>query len=87
MNLFHWIYLHYDWRWLSAPPGLIALFIILKTIYHWVRNIDMMVSFVSDVATNHLPHIYKRLSAIDNRLGELGMQKSPPMVFMPKRKR
>lgn len=44
-------------------------FAAMRWAYGWLRNIDVMAQFVRTMHTNHLPHIYKRLGRIDDRLG------------------
>lgn len=52
----------------------------IKWAYRSMRTLDTTTGFVKSMATNHLPHIYDRLSRIDDRVG-LDRIKEPPINF------
>ena len=61
-----------------AVPLLVQLVVFLRWLHRRMRDDEINRTFVRDVATNHLPHIYDALHRIAERQGiKLGL---PPMV-------
>jgi len=71
-----------------SPQSIAAWFVILgqfflfvKWLYRSYRNREIADKFVSDMASNHLPHIYHALQKIGNAAGiEIG--DPPPMQWV-----
>ena len=61
-----------------AVPLLVQLAVFLRWLHRRMRDDEITRTFVRDVATNHLPHIYDALHRIAEHQGiKLGL---PPMV-------
>lgn len=61
-----------------AAPLLVQLAVFLRWLHRRMRDDEITRTFVRDVATNHLPHIYDALHRIAEHQGiKLGL---PPMV-------
>ncbi len=59
----------FDWRWLSLPPTLVAIYYIARGVHRLMYKITLMVTFIEEMRDNHLPHIYSRLTNIERGLG------------------
>ncbi|HXJ17937.1 MAG TPA: hypothetical protein VNM68_12165 [Candidatus Polarisedimenticolia bacterium] len=61
--------------WLTvALSSVVQLVLFLRWLYRRIRNDEIMRTFVRDMATNHLPHIYERLSKLCD---QQGIERSP----------
>ena len=47
--------------WTFALTSLVQFFLFLRWLYRRIRNDEITRTFVEDMATNHLPHIYALL--------------------------
>ena len=61
--------------WLTvALSSVVQLVLFLRWLYRRIRNDEIMRTFVRDMATNHLPHIYERLNKLCD---QQGIERSP----------
>ena len=56
-------------------------FWLIRYFYRKSINEEVYKSFVRDMATNHLPHVYQALQAICNKL-EIELDAPPPIAFI-----
>ena len=49
--------------------SLVQFFLFLRWLYRRIRNDEMTRTFVEDMATNHLPHIYALLESLCDEKG------------------
>lgn len=77
----------------SALGGLVALAIALIRLERWIANRyrkqgrsqvleSLSHTFISDVATNHLPHIFDALKLIAEKIG-VELPDPPPIRYLP----
>lgn len=53
----------------------------LRWLYKRARTVDVSERFVSDMATNHLPHVYQALRQICDKMG-IEFKEPPPIQFV-----
>jgi hypothetical protein len=69
-----------DPRWWTVVfASTVQLVLVLRWLYRRIRNEEIMRSFVKDMATHHLPHIYDLLEKICDQQG-IGPRKAPPYI-------
>jgi hypothetical protein len=76
------------WPHISISGVILASTAVRKGDQSWYtskRNREATDSFVSDMATNHLPHIYDILLKISTKLG-LDVKDHPNIAFSPEKK-
>jgi hypothetical protein len=49
------------YRWMFALTSLVQFALFLRWLYRRIRNEEMTRAFVEDMATNHLPQVYRLL--------------------------
>ncbi len=67
--------------WTVGSASAVQLILFLRWLYRRVRNDEMTRSFVEDMATNHLPHIYSVLGKICDQKG-IERTPLPPIRWM-----
>lgn len=55
--------------WTFALTSLVQFFLFLRWLYRRIRNDEMTRTFVEDMATSHLPHIYRLLERLCDEKG------------------
>jgi hypothetical protein len=55
--------------WTVALTSLVQFVLFLRWLYRRIRNDEMTRTFVEDMATSHLPHIYRLLEKLCNEKG------------------
>jgi hypothetical protein len=55
--------------WTFALASLVQLVFFMRWVYRRIRNEEIMRTFVQDMATNHLPHIYFLLEKLCDQQG------------------
>jgi hypothetical protein len=73
-------FLNSNW-WTLAFTSLVQFVLFVRWIYRRIRNDEIMRSFVHDMATNHLPHIYERLERLCEQQG-IARTPSPPVRWI-----
>ena len=63
-----------------------CLFVVVKLFYGWFTGDQQSKSFIIDTAETHLPHIYRTLSRIEQKL-EMHVSPAPSINFYHNRKR
>lgn len=72
-----------DPRWWTAGLASVVQFaFFLRWLYRHIRNEEITRSFVEDMATNHLPHIYELLERICEKQGIDRHKPTPPIRWM-----
>ena len=64
--------------YLAGAIAFLAAFI--RVLYGWFRDYDNSIRFTSDMATAHLPYLYKALQIIATSLG-VPLEAPPPINF------
>jgi len=68
--------------WLIVVFTVLAQFVVfLSWLHRRMRDDEIERTFVRDVATNHLPHIYHALRLIANHL-QIQLDEPPPVQFL-----
>jgi hypothetical protein len=68
--------------WTAGLASIVQLVFFLRWLYRRIRNEELMRSFVKDMATNHLPHIYKLLEKICDQQGIERNEPSPQIRWI-----
>jgi hypothetical protein len=55
--------------WTVALTSLVQFVLFLRWLYRRIRNDEMTRTFVEDMATSHLPHIYRLLEKLCDEKG------------------
>lgn len=55
--------------WTFALTSLVQFFLFLRWLYRRIRNDEMTRTFVEDMATSHLPHVYRLLEKLCDEKG------------------
>jgi len=63
-----------------VPVG-VQFVLFLRWLHRRMRDSEIASTFVTDVATNHLPHIYSALRQIAEQQG-IALQEPPPVRFI-----
>ena len=66
---------------LAAASFLVQTALFLRWLHRRMRDDDIARTFVRDVATNHLPHIYSALRQIAERQG-IHLEEPPLVQFL-----
>ena len=77
--------------WLTTlVPVVVQCVVFLRWLHRRMRNEEITRTFVRDIATNHLPHIYNALQQIAARQG-IALDETPLVQFVdlnhPRRRR
>ena len=68
--------------WTLGLASVVQLVFFLRWLYRRIRNEEIMRSFVTDMATNHLPHIYNLLEKICDQQGIAHRKPAPPIRWI-----
>ena len=72
-------------HWLAVLAAIVPVgvqfILFLRWLHRRMRDAEIATSFVTDVATNHLPHIYLALRQIAEKQG-IALQEPPPVRFV-----
>ena len=68
--------------WMAGLASAVQLVLFLRWLYRHIRNEEITRSFVEDMATNHLPHIYELLERICEKQGIDRHKPTPPIRWM-----
>ena len=69
-------------EWLTtAVPVLVQFVVFLRWLHRRMRNDEITRTFVRDIATNHLPHIYNALQEIAAEQG-IALNETPMIQFV-----
>jgi hypothetical protein len=72
----------HGFMWLTTIiPVLVQFVIFLRWLHRRMRNEEITRTFVRDIATNHLPHIYTALQQIASRQG-IELDETPMVQFV-----
>jgi hypothetical protein len=67
--------------WTFALTSLVQFVLFLRWLYRRIRNDEMTRAFVEDMATNHLPHVYRLLEQLCDEKG-IEVAPSPPIRWI-----
>jgi hypothetical protein len=65
----------------AAATTLAQFFLFLRWLHRRMRDDEITRTFVSDIATNHLPHIYQALRQIAQEQG-IALEEPPLLRFI-----
>jgi hypothetical protein len=68
--------------WTAGITLIVQLIFFLRWLYRRIRNEELMRTFVKDMATNHLPHIYQLLEKICDQQGIERNEPIPPIRWI-----
>jgi hypothetical protein len=72
----------HGFTWLTtAIPVAVQFVIFLRWLHRRMRNEEITRTFVRDIATNHLPHIYNALQKIATQQG-INLDETPMVRFV-----
>jgi hypothetical protein len=72
----------HGFAWLTAlVPVLVQFIVFLRWLHRRMRNDEITRTFVRDIATNHLPHIYNALQKIAIQQG-IELDETPLVQFV-----
>lgn len=67
--------------WTIAVSVIVQLALFVRWLYRRIRNDELLRTFVEDMATNHLPHIYDVLLKLCDQRG-IGRSPLPPIRWI-----
>ena len=67
--------------WALALTSIVQFAVFLRWIYRLVRNDEITRTFVEDMATNHLPHMYELLEKLCDKQG-IDRTSRPPIRWI-----
>jgi hypothetical protein len=65
--------------------ALAAIIAVIRVLYGWFKDYDNSTQFTQDMAQTHLPHIYKSLARIADKL-DVDLEDCPPIMFTTREK-
>jgi hypothetical protein len=68
----------------AIVPVCVQFVLFLRWLHRRMRDSEIATTFVTDVATNHLPHIYLALRQIAEKQG-IALHEPPPVRFVDMR--